>query len=407
MKTSKLIDIMQARGVKLPEFGTGQNGRITNYDLEQALALDTMRKIDVTWGLKMRMALGSVMLAYRYDELPESQQELVFTDLNDWVMEEKYNGLRMTVFVGPYGAWAFGRNRSVVDFLPVEYTDNILVPAYNAFMPLHHVTSDDWYMLDCELVCDGYITLPDGNVATGLPAAVSIVSQSDPYKAHEMQKAVNLRLIAFDYVAVKENVLQLQEPYYIRRKRLEKVVGSEPFFYMGNVYTKDKRRIYEQYLDEGKEGVVFKHGKKPYVPSLNGKRNREVCIKCKRSMAGARGADIDAWVGSYFDTPEWVKQGLIGGINLYCYLDYGTERKVHHIASVASMPLEVRKALTNSQGKLNTEYLNKVVVVDGQDISNRNTLLRHARVDWKIGFRQDKNPEDCVLNASFIESQMF
>lgn len=407
MKTSKLIDIMQARGVKLPKYGTGINGRITNYDLEQALALDTMSKINATWGLKMRMALGSVMLAYRYDELSDEQKELVFTDLNDWVMEEKYNGLRMTVFVGPYGSWAFGRNRSVVDFLPVEYTDNILVPAYNAFMPLKHVTSDYWYMLDCELVCDGYITLPDGNVATGLPAAVSIVSQSDVYKAHELQKTVNLRLIAFDYIAIKDDVLQLHEPYYIRRKRLEKVVGSEPFFYMGNVFTKEKRRIYEQYINEGKEGVVFKNGRKPYIPSLNGKRNREVCIKCKRSMAGARGADIDAWVGSSFDTPEWVKQGLIGGINLYCYLDYGTERKAHHIASVASMPLDIRKALTNAQGKLNTNYLNKVVVVDGQDISNRNTLLRHARVDWTIGFRSDKNPEDCVLDASFIESQMF
>ena len=407
MKTSKLIDIMQARGVSLPEYGTGQNGRITNYDLEQALALDSMSKINASWGLKMRMALGSVMLAYRYDELPEGLQEYVFTDLNDWVMEEKYNGLRMTVFVGPYGSWAFGRNRSVVDFLPVEYTDNILVPAYNAFMPLKLVDSEDWYMLDCELVCDGYITLPDGNVATGLPAAVSIVSQSDADKAHELQKEANLRLIAFDYIAIKDNVLRLNEPYYIRRKRLEKVVREAPFFYMGEVYTKDKRRIYEQYLEQGKEGVVFKHGRAPYAPSFNGRRSREICIKCKRSMAAARGADIDAWIGSYFDTPEWAKQGLIGGINLYCYLDYGTERKVHHIASVASMPLEIRKALTNSQGKLDTSYLNKVVVVDGQDISNRNTLLRHARVDWNIGFRSDKNPEDCVLNASFIESQMF
>lgn len=406
MKTDKLLQIMENNGIRLPRVGTGLNGRITNYDLEQAIAIHNMRP-DASWGLKMRMQLGCVMLAYRYDELPENKQTELFTDLNHWVMEEKYNGLRMTVFVGPEGSYAFGRNRSVVDCLPVEYTSNILVPAYDRMIPLSKVTSDLPYMLDCELVCSGYVTLPDGNIATGLPAAVSIVSQDNIALAHEMQRDAALTLMAFDYIPIKNDTLDLGMSYYLRRKNLENVVGQFPFFEIGEVFTKNKKEIYGQYIEQGKEGVVFKHGYRSYAPSYNGRRNRDFCIKCKRSMAQARGSDIDAWIGSYFDTPEWVKQGLIGGINLYCYMDYGTERKVHHIASVASMPLTVRKALTGPDGKLNTSFLNKVVVVDGQDISNRNTLLRHARVDWNMGFRTDKQPEDCVLDASFIESQMF
>ena len=409
MTRAQLIKKLGALGLTEPMYGTGHNGRVLNSDLEDVISEHFAQSL-TTWGQKARYSLGNVMLAARYDECTEQERELLFSDDSPWYMEEKYNGVRITLFAHPdEGFSAFSRNRSKVTCLPLEYTRNILVPDDGSWRHLYEVTPHGGAaMIDCELVTGGFVELPDGTFATGLQAVTSVLSQDDPEVAAHMQRTTcPLTLVAFDFLPANEDgTLLLGEVFDTRRELLQEWAANNPSVLTGKLHSRNKESIYSQYLDSGKEGVVFKHEQGLYVPARNNRRDRNTCVKCKRSMRGAGTSDIDVWIGGAYATPEWSKRGLIGGLELYTYLDNGDERTVHNIANVASMPDEMRIALSRN-GDLNPEYLGAVITIDGQDVSARNRKITHARADWKRGFRQDKSESDCVLDEEFLNSQIF
>lgn len=411
MTTKQLVEKLEALGLKLPVFGSGRNGKILNDDLEDVIAKHFAKDLK-KWGQKARLELGHVMLAARYDDCNEHQQDTMFRDNSGWVLEEKYDGVRITVFGHPTeGYSAFSRGRSKATCLPIEYTQNILVQhgrgtcALGDTAPRH-----SRFMLDCELVTAGCVELPDGSYATGLNAVVAVLSQSDPAAAHRLQRTTcPLEFKAFDYLpANSKGALLLDEKYEDRCEELQGLCKEHPFMNAGRLHSRDKAQIYDQYLASGKEGVVFKHANGVYVPARHNKRDRDTCVKCKRTMRNSKTSDIDVWIAEGYSTPEWSKLNLVGGLHLHVtLLDEDGECKEHHIASVTSMPDEIRTALSLKDGTLNPECVGRVVTIDGQDVSARNRRITHARVDWKRGFRTDKNIADCTLDESFLDSQIF
>ena len=163
---TQLCNRIEELGLRVPYEGTGKNGKILNRDLEAVIAEHYREQREITFGRVMRDQLHDVQLAYRYDQLKQDEQEAVISDGNGWVAEEKFDGCRMVLVYHPdEGFSAFGRNRSTVTLLPVEYTEKLLVPLNGKLSTLKEFAGHwkEEFILDCELVTDGFVELNDGN----------------------------------------------------------------------------------------------------------------------------------------------------------------------------------------------------------------------------------------------------
>lgn len=406
MKFEELAKLAKKLGAPLPTTGSGSNGKILNSDIEQAIARYVHSQETPSWGMRQRLNIGYPMLAMRYQDLNNTLQEEIWEDDTQWVAEEKHDGVRIMLFFHPTeGASAFGRNRSKKDCLPIEYTNNLLLNG----KPLREFKAQYCCMLDCELTTDGYTELPDGTYASGRQAVTAIISMSDSSHAINRQIDCRLQFNAFDCILFRDDKPLLQEKYINRRTQLELFTKQHPN--AGLVKTPfhyfDKRKLYNRILDKGGEGVVFKHTQGVYVPSVNGYRSKSV-VKCKRSVVQSNASDIDCWIAGGIATDEYAKRHKVGALELHCYLkECDGSLTEHWLATVSSMPDAIRDRISDNEGNLREEYVGQVVTVDGQDISSRNRRINHAKVDWNIGFRVDKGPDDCIIDADFIDSQVF
>lgn len=116
-------------------------------------------------------------------------------------------------------------------------------------------------------------------------------------------------------------------------------------------------------------------------------------------MSGAIGDSVDGFVTG-FELGEEGKgfESLVGALHISIYLEDSVgNKKLHHIARCANIPLETRKKITvevNGKLELHSSVYNKVVEIEGQAISARALRLTHPRI---LRFRTDKNPEQCVM----------
>lgn len=427
MKFSKLLKLVEDNCLPLPKAGTGPQGKILNRDLERVLADHFMTikypaSDPANYPAIMRHKLEEVMLAYRYDSLKPFDQEELFRDNNDWVMEEKYDGCRALLCYHPEaGIHVFGRNRSVQDLLPVDYTDKVLF--YEPTQETHYTGTDykgafnEAFIIDCEIITAGFVESADAFSSSTLSAVVQVLQLGKHESQIAQKTTAPLQFIAFDYIPCDAGsfIPMVDAPFYQRSLLLDTVC----FDYTNNLpierakqFLKNKTMEYNTLLSLGKEGVVFKNMYAPYRPAISGHRDKAACVKCKRSMKQSNASDIDAYIIGYNLTEEYTSKGLIGSIKLGVRLRHadGTVEDDYWLATVSGMPMEIRNELTvtiDGEPALNPNYDRAVLVVDGMDISGRNRRITHARVDWKIGFRKDKTDADCYMDEAFMNSQMF
>lgn len=428
MKTSKLLDTIERLGLRLPESGSGRNGRILSSDLENVIAahyakqhIERCRECGYTaYGFSMRRALGDVQLAARFDQLKPSEQAAAL-DSDVWVLEEKYDGCRIVLCYHPEeGFSAFGRNKSVQTFLPVEYTEKILIPVkYAGLTHFQPLTAFSYiykkpFILDCEVLTEGLIENPDGYWSASHLNAVTALLAMDAKESRALQRTdAPLQIVPFDLLNVEGGVVNTAVPFQERREELVKFCNESGLFQPSELWAVNKRQRLEMLLAAGKEGGMLKNLRKPYRCAIARRRFPDTCIKYKRTMTYARANDIDAYVIGYTLGDEYTPKGMIAGLKLGVHLvkSDGTVEQDYWIATVSGLPLELRRAMSHmdSEGKviLKPEYYGRVVTVDGQDISGRNRRISHARIDWEVGFRVDKRPEDCILDEDFIDSQIF
>lgn len=434
MKTTKLLDAVERLGLRLPESGSGRNGRILSSDLENVIATHYARQYIerreaegvTSHGFSIRRALGDVQLAARFDQLKPAVQAAVL-DSDAWALEEKYDGCRIVLCYHPEeGFTAFGRNKSVQTFLPVEYTNKILIPVRHAglthFQPL---TAFSYiykrpFILDCEVLTEGLIEHADGYWSASHLNAVTALLAMDAEESRALQRTdAPLQIVPFDILNVEYKgsadapVINTAVPFQRRREELVKFCNESGLFKPSELWLVNKRQRLEALLNSGKEGGMLKNLRQPYRCAVARRRYPDTCIKYKRTMTYARANDIDAYVIGYTLGDEYTPKGLIAGLKLGVQLvkSDGTVEQDYWIATVSGLPLELRRAMSHmdSDGKviLRPEYYGRVVTVDGQDISGRNRRISHARIDWEIGFRIDKRPEDCLLDEDFMDSQIF
>lgn len=427
---SQLYAIMRERGVERPLHGSGRYGAVTNDDLERALCAASLRDMTqrgeaIPWGLKQRLMLDHVMLSFQYKHLTEEQQRYVL-DSDLWVSEEKENGMRgVLTFHVDEGFGFYGRNRSKATFIPMDYSAKLLFRTEKGELVSGTCTDIVSSLRNAgvkSFMCDGEVLPEDGGyVETGegvftesqLDAVVATLG-SEIYTSHHIQRTTcPLRVVLWDVMQFNgANLVAEQWKYSDRRMTLRNLSGalySSVKNLQQNEMHEDKRRHFNNVVKRGGEGVVLKNLTAPYTNSVN--RNRHYSVKLKRSMQLVGESDIDSFVTGYTLGEQYTKQGLVAGLKLSVILRNEAGEREHWIATVSGMPMEIRNEISmigeDGLPCIKPDVYGRVLVIDGQDISARNTRLAHAVADWKRGWRTDKDASQCTMEEEFVQSQIF
>ncbi len=128
-------------------------------------------------------------------------------------------------------------------------------------------------------------------------------------------------------------------------------------------------------------------------------------------MKEAGGADIDAYITGFVpSSPKNAWAHLIGGLEMSVMLvDKNGNEQETVIAVVSAMKYTLREEMTvyvDGKPALKPEFLRKVLVVNGQDVSPKSKTFMHAVGDWDRGFREDKSWTDCRMEEEFLNSQI-
>jgi ATP-dependent DNA ligase len=364
----------------------------------------------------MRLQIESPMLCFNYKNLKPEQQEALETDSN-WIAEEKANGARCLIVFSPAEGFSFfSRHVETKEYLPHDFTENILLVKDGQVS-----RPRDWrwkftkrFMLDSEILINGNIDTTLYNktgVETGKELnAVCALMAINAQNAQDIQ--INQAQVYFKVF----DILQFDGdrlwglPLSSRRRSVEGLMHRlAPLlpFELTEWVREGKDAYFKRMIAECQEGIVYKNLNMPYLTTESRPRTHQ--IKRKRTATESGQSDIDTFIGGYGEATDgkaWAKEGLIGSLKLYVFLD-GQE---HHLATVSGMPLEIRQMLTekdkNGRPVLKQEFYNKVVVASGQDFSAKSKRLSHALIEWARGFRTDKSYLDCTMSSEELDSQI-
>lgn len=359
------------------------------------------QRLYVTFGLKHRLSMESPMLAKPCTGLKSSEIAEIY-ESDDWVFEEKFNGIRMEQSNSQDGMEAFSRGLSVTDYLPVCYTDKIDWQHY----PIVEPTEEPEYVLDCEIVSiNPNISTIMGNkgvvTETELQAVTALLALNLE-DSIRIQREIDhpLRFRVFDCLFYKGEDLR-PLPYWKRVKVARKItteLASKGLPFIKTTIVRDRKEEYLEHLwSLGKEGVIAKNIHKEYIDRES--RPRDGWIKFKRTTTGVLGDTIDAYVTG-FELGDEKKgfAGIVGSIHFTVNLTKKNGEVVkHHIARCINVELVERKAMTiqGADGpELDPSYYGRVAEVEGQAVSARALRLTHPRI---LRWREDKTDEDCVM----------
>lgn len=370
------------------------------------------------------LKMESPMLALLFKHCDEEQQKEIWDDNNkDWIFEEKIDGNRQIItFDSKRKQFHFySRNLSVVDLLPIDYAEKILLPPLN--MDIIDKLQD--FVLDCEVVpVNGEVT--DDRVSAELQLnVVSSILQYLPEESKYIQETNPLKSIAFDCLSYNGEDL-FDKPLRERKEYLHKLVtilqlaGMRVEEVNAKPDTMTKQEFYDQIIDNRGEGVVAKNLNDTY--DIQGKRdNRWIKLKrtAKDTMSRMVGKEdnIDAFLSGFtLGTPGTKNENKVGALIFSVYLtddnnellynDDGTPM-IHEIAQISGISDELRDMLTqyDSEGNvvLNPRFYNQVAEVNGQDISSRDYKLMHAVY---LGWRLDRSADTCKMKKSILQSMV-
>lgn len=373
-------------------------------------------KDDKTLGLEMMLKLESPMLCRQFKDLKPEEQKDIWREGSKWYFEEKIDGNRMVIiYTDKDGLEFFSRNNSVEDFLPVPYTQNILMENVD-LTPLKGMN----FMIDSEVVSTNpNISTVLGSrgvvTATQLQATTAILALN-PTQSLEIQRVDPLKFLVFDCM-FKDNEDLRDKPLKDRKRALKVIFDALKqtglIVEHPAMTTKNKKDFYEQIIARGGEGVVAKHIDSKYISTSS--RSRDGWIKIKRSasesLLNAGISDtLDAFVSGFeLGDEEKGWAGLVGCLIFSVYLrdkDGNVSDTPHEIAKVTNIPLELRKQITvtkDGEPTLHPKMYGKVASIDGQDISARSLRLTHARL---VNWRPDRSVDNCIVDKSWLESEV-
>lgn len=373
--------------------------------------------------LQWVLSLDSVGLCNHFKALtPEMQKELWYND--SWIAQEKMDGVRILFcYSESIGFRCYSRHLSIKNFLPIEYSANILI-SDDLDKVYHHLNMSGIhsFILDTELISNSdCISTKNGSGGVFTIArlqAVTALLALAPDESIKIQRKHGLTFKSFDCLYFNGK-WELNNPLSERLNLTSELtrilkganinIEALPIF---ESY-QDKKNLWDQIINNKGEGVILKDHHSVYFPSTS--RTRSPWVKCKRSMSGSilemnLGDTLAGYVSGYEEgDPKKGFGGLIGSLFFSTNLIKadGTTVK-HEIARISSMSLELRKRMTKcSDGgkvELNPIYYNQVAEIDGQNIGGRSRRLQHAVLKT---WRPDLDKNSIFLDENVLNEQIF
>lgn len=187
---------------------------------------------------------------------------------------------------------------------------------------------------------------------------------------------------------------------------IEEIVGED--FY--------KMAFLDTVLREGGEGIILKNLNAPYIAGLKSSRSHRANFKVKQTITQLMAnsditEDFDVFItGANPPKSDRIKD-MIGSLSCSVYvIDEFGETRIHEIANVSGLSHEWKRKFAEvnyetGEIKLNPEYLNKVISINGMALSGSNLKFHHAVLKDKnhIEFKS-KNPTACTWDKEALES---
>jgi ATP-dependent DNA ligase len=319
------------------------------------------------------------MLCRSYGDLSQKEQDALWKDGNDWLAQEKLNGVRLILHcVKGVGVFGHGREINTKNFRRSEFHHHLL---FHDFIPSFTAT------LDCEVV------------AGSLQSTVALLRMK-PEESREKQSQTPLKIHVFDVTR--------WEGFDLRVRRLdERLAFIQDFrtaitaasmgqhFEFPAVHFQDKRGVFDRIIKAGGEGVVLKRLSSPYIDATS--RSRTGWIKCKR------GLEVTAYVSGF-------EPGRKGSLNenrvAVLHFSVNTENGPLLVAKISSLPNDLQKAVTQRDSAtktvgINPTFLGKVATISGVEIAYKSGRLTSARI---LHMRGDLLKEDCSYSASDLDA---
>ena len=363
--------------------------------------------------------IDSPMLALQIKNKPADIQEEIWNNKDKWLAEEKIDGSRQVLcwFKEDKCLDAYSRNTSVSDYLPINYGPKL----YDSVNMNSFIDIPD-FVIDGELVLKNNTIIKDNSVEIIADTPLNMVAAilSADYELSKKFQVLNpVKLIAFDILMYDDKDLT-GLPLRERKKYLQLVFDRIKSFInielVSNSNGLSTRDFYNQIVSVGGEGLVVKDLDSLY--DTKGKRAGE-WVKIKRSVTGSLleqnyGDTFDCFVIGFNEGQKGTKnEGLVGSLNFGIYLldennkvilDERGIPQIHHICTVGGLPDKLREAITvkdfNGNVQLRPDIYAKVATVDGQDVSDKNMRLAHARlIQWRV----DKSADQCTIRKDFLE----
>jgi len=336
------------------------------------------------------------MLACDLRDLPPAEQERIWAN-PDYIAEEKFNGIRALLHIGKKENRISTRVRSKRTGQYSEKSDHF---PHLRDLPLDFL---DGTVLDGELLVNQFRAAAGDPFDCGTLTFTTALCNASPEKALFLQQEKGFASFqAFDIIQYKGQSLE-GYPFWKRRLLLETFFNemetkriNQSSLNLVTQLTEDKRDFYEAVLSSGGEGLVLKHKDGLYQHTGRSKR----MLKAKRSLT-VDGFIIGATLG------ERGNSGMIGSLLIGAY-DLCTDT-VREIAGVPPYDLSLgqrsnlRQEMTilkDGRPQLAPGFLNRVVELEAF-CWNGGWKLVHAKI---LRFRDDKTPEDCVVDFLGMEA---
>lgn len=387
---------------------------LQSYYIEKYKEQGTYHK-SLDWVLK----IDSPMLALQIKNKSEEEQNDIWNNQEKWLAEEKIDGSRQVLcwFKEDGCLDAYSRNTSVFDFLPINYGQKL----YDT-VDVSKLSNTPDFIIDGELVLKNNEIVKDNSVDIIADTQLNMVSailSADYNLSKQFQKLNPIKLIAFDilmYDGKDLTSLPLRERKKYLQLAFNNIKDLIDIELVANSNGLSTRDFYNQIVSVGGEGLVVKDLDSLY--DIRGKRAGE-WVKIKRSVTGSLleqnyGDTFDCFVIGFNEGQKGTKnEGLVGSLNFGIYLldennkvilDERGIPQIHHICTVGGLPDKLREAITvkdfNGNVQLRPDIYAKVATVDGQDVSDKNMRLAHARlIQWRV----DKSADQCTIRKDFLE----
>lgn len=343
---------------------------------------------NIPWSMKFMLSIECPQLCKRIKDLKPYQQDLVWNS-NDWIAEEKIDGVRMIIIwdATEKKFHFYSRNNSVTDYLPQDYSDTIFVTAKNFDYPNN-------FVLDSEIISSNSCLETNTHCLTQLQSTAALLNLNSE-DSKTIQKKYPLKFVVFDCLYDSSSLIDeiWEVRHYHAAELCSKLVESGFCCELNKVVenTADnqyaKREFFDAVISRYGEGIVLKNRNAKYHATSS----RTIdCVKVKRSTADSLTKDIDAFVTDYVVGKDDTRNSnMVVGFVFSILLKKQDGSIVTHPIAVCSNVSDIIKddatvISEDGQVKLNPDYYGRVATVQGQNISARSLRLTHAVIDcWR------------------------